>query len=199
MFEFRVANNLDSNTKFMFSMDEINPKENIYINFLDNKITNSNYLNFSSQELTNFNSNLERLKDQTVIWHKKGYNIIFYLSKENQRRIIKENITVPHKVIPKFFPKGFIFEKYVIITENDIENVTKQEIKYKNSYKIGRKIKDLNALNLGDYVVHMAHGIGIYNGIKTLTTNGLKKDYLEILYDGNDKVYIPVEIGRAHV
>ncbi|MCI8670561.1 MAG: transcription-repair coupling factor [Bacilli bacterium] len=193
MFEFRVANNLDSNTKFMFSMDEINPKENIYINFLDNKITNSNYLNFSSQELTNFNSNLERLKDQTVIWHKKGYNIIFYLSKENQRRIIKENITVPHKVIPKFFPKGFIFEKYVIITENDIENVTKQEIKYKNSYKIGRKIKDLNALNLGDYVVHMAHGIGIYNGIKTLTTNGLKKDYLEILYDGNDKVYIPVE------
>ena len=82
MFEFRVANNLDSNTKFMFSMDEINPKENIYINFLDNKITNSNYLNFSSQELTNFNSNLERLKDQTVIWHKKGYNIIFYLSKE---------------------------------------------------------------------------------------------------------------------
>ena len=83
MFEFRVANNLDSNTKFMFSMDEINPKENIYINFLDNKITNSNYLNFSSQELTNFNSNLERLKDQTVIWHKKGYNIIFYLSKEN--------------------------------------------------------------------------------------------------------------------
>jgi transcription-repair coupling factor (superfamily II helicase) len=44
----------------------------------------------------------------------------------------------------------------------------------------------------------MAHGIGIYNGIKTLTTNGLKKDYLEILYDGNDKVYIPVEKMRKN-
>ena len=39
----------------------------------------------------------------------------------------------------------------------------------------------------------MAHGIGIYNGIIPLTKNGLKKDYIQILYDENDKIYIPVE------
>ena len=42
----------------------------------------------------------------------------------------------------------------------------------------------LNAIN---------HGIGVYNGIKTLTLNGITKDYLEILYQGTDKIYIPVE------
>ena len=41
--------------------------------------------------------------------------------------------------------------------------------------------------------MHSAHGIGIYNGVITLTKNGLKKDYIQINYSGNDKIYIPVE------
>ena len=36
MFEFRVAKDLPKDTRFMFSLDEINPKENIYINFKSN-------------------------------------------------------------------------------------------------------------------------------------------------------------------
>lgn len=193
MFEYKIAKDLDPSTKFMFSYNEINPSENIYLNFIDNKPNSDNVLNLSSKEITNFNSNLERLEDFCSMWHRKGYEIIFYLSKEKERQIIKESIKTPHKVVAKFLPKGFIFDKYVVISENDIEKVTKTEIKYKNTYKIGRKIRDLNSLTLGDYVVHMAHGIGIYNGIKTLTQNDLKKDYIEILYEGNDKVYVPVE------
>ena len=46
---------------------------------------------------------------------------------------------------------------------------------------------------MGDYVVHNVHGIGIYNGIKKLTVNGLDKDYIEVFYQGKDKLYIPVE------
>ena len=192
MFEYRVSKELPSDTKFMYALDEINPKYNIYINFLENK-TPANALNFSSKTLTNFNSDFNRLKEATNIWYKKGYEIIFYLSKPTQIKIIKEEIEVPIKIFNAYLPQGFIFEKYVVISENDIENIAKKEIKYKNSYKIGRKIKDLNSLNLGDYVVHMAHGIGIYNGIKTLKQSGLEKDYIEILYEGNDKVYVPVE------
>jgi len=193
MFEYKIAKNLDKNTKFMFSLNEINSRENIYINFLDNKTETDNILAFTSKEITNFNSNIAKLKEACEIWHKKGQEIIFYLPKQSEQNVIKENISVPYKIINKPLTKGFIFDKYVVISENDIETVTKREIKYKNTYKIGRKIKDLNSLNKGDYVVHMAHGIGIYNGIKTLTQNGLQKDYIEVLYEGNDKVYIPVE------
>ncbi len=192
MFDYRVAKELDPNTKFMFSLNDINPKDIIYLNFLDNK-GSSNIINYATKEITNFNSNFEKLSESVSSWQKLGYQVIFYLSKENQVKIIKEHITGSYKIIRKYLPKGFIIDKYVVISENDIEKTTKSEIKYKNSYKIGRKIHDINAINLGDYVVHMAHGIGIYNGIKTLTQNGLKKDYIEILYDGNDKVYVPVE------
>lgn len=193
MFEFRVAKNLPSDTRFMFSLDEINPKYNIYINFLNSKLETKDVLSIESKEIPNFRSNFEKIQEQCDSWHRLGYEIIFFLPKENQRRQIKELINVPHKVEPKSLTKGFIIDKKVIISANDIEETRTNEIKYKNSYKIGRKIKDLNALNLGDYVVHMAHGIGIYNGIKTLTQNGLQKDYIEILYEGNDKVYVPVE------
>ena len=48
-------------------------------------------------------------------------------------------------------------------------------------------------MEVGDYIVHDVHGIGIYNGIHVLSQNGISKDYLEILYKNNDKLYIPVE------
>ena len=43
-------------------------------------------------------------------------------------------------------------------------------------------ISDINKLSVGDYVVHNIHGIGVYNGIKTLSLSGVKKDYLEVSY-----------------
>ena len=193
MFEFRVAKDLPKDTRFMFSLDEINPKENIYINFIDNYTKGSNSLNLVTKEIPNFHSNFDKLKEQTEIWHRQGYKIIFYLSKDTQIKIIKELITIPITIEPTYLSQGFIVDKTVVISENDIEKVNKEKVKYRNSYKIGTKIKDLNSLNKGDYVVHMAHGIGIYNGIKTLTKRGLAKDYIEILYADNDKVYVPVE------
>ena len=54
-----------------------------------------------------------------------------------------------------------------------------------------QRIKDLNKLEIGDYVVHDSHGIGVYNGIKTLSKNNMLQDYIEVLYADNDKLYIP--------
>ena len=48
-------------------------------------------------------------------------------------------------------------------------------------------------LQVGDYVVHRAHGIGIYNGVTTLSIAGVLKDFLLISYLGSDKIYVPVE------
>src|SRR5699024_6108021 len=55
------------------------------------------------------------------------------------------------------------------------------------------RIKSYSELKVGDYVVHVNHGIGKYLGIETLEINGLHKDYLHLKYRGNDKLYVPVE------
>ena len=45
----------------------------------------------------------------------------------------------------------------------------------------------------GDLVVHQDHGIGRYDGLVTLTVNDAPHDCLRILYDGDDKLFLPVE------
>ena len=84
MFEYRVAKGLEPNHRFMFSLNELKPKENIYINFLENISKSAKILNFNTKEIPNFHSDFKKLKEQTEIWHKKGYEIYFYLSKESQ-------------------------------------------------------------------------------------------------------------------
>ena len=88
---------------------------------------------------------------------------------------------------------GFESEDYVVITEREIFHKKSNHYKFKSKFKMGTKIKDINKLNVGDYVVHHLHGIGRYAGIKTLPKNGLRKDYLMIEYASSDKLYIPVE------
>ena len=45
----------------------------------------------------------------------------------------------------------------------------------------------------GDLVVHIDHGIGRFDGLKTIEAAGAPHDCLEILYAGGDRVYLPVE------
>ncbi len=48
-------------------------------------------------------------------------------------------------------------------------------------------------LSEGDYVVHENHGIGIFEGISTMTVGGVTRDYITIRYAGSDKLFLPVE------
>lgn len=44
----------------------------------------------------------------------------------------------------------------------------------------------------GDYVVHVDHGIGLFQGLIKLTLEGIENEYLQIAYAGGDKLYVPI-------
>ncbi len=202
--EYKEKEEVDPDKKYMFDWDEILYSEVVYLN----TISDSNYgksLDFKSQEIENYCSDFELLGKSCDKYLAGGKTVVISLSKESQFKALEPFLSSYHIVNKdKFIDReiniwyhkinnGFIFDKYVFIAENDIEKVKNAVINYKNSYRIGKKIKDFGQLAVGDYVVHSMHGIGIYNGVITLTKNGLKKDYIQIQYQGNDKVYIPVE------
>lgn len=56
---------------------------------------------------------------------------------------------------------------------------------------MGEKIKSYEDINPGDLVVHIHHGIGVYQGIRRIDNHGIIKDYLTISYDKGDTLYIP--------
>ncbi len=56
-----------------------------------------------------------------------------------------------------------------------------------------QEIFSYNDLEVGDYVVHEAYGIGRYAGIENLVQDGIGHDYITIQYAGSDKLFLPVE------
>jgi transcription-repair coupling factor (superfamily II helicase) len=59
--------------------------------------------------------------------------------------------------------------------------------------KIATFLSSLEDLNVGDYVVHIQHGIGCYQGLKRLSVQGFESDYLILEFAGGDKLYVPLD------
>ncbi len=96
-------------------------------------------------------------------------------------------------VIIRSISEGFTYLDYVILSEREIFGKEDSNLVYHSKFRYGTKIRNINTLKIGDYIVHNVHGIGKYLGLKVLTKNNIQKDYLVLEYKGGDKLYIPVE------
>jgi transcription-repair coupling factor (superfamily II helicase) len=60
-------------------------------------------------------------------------------------------------------------------------------------YKEGLTFRQLKTLMRGDYVVHVDHGIGVYQGLQKISTGGFERECLVIQYQEQDKLFVPLE------
>ena len=183
--EYKEANDIKED--LMYSLDDIKDNDKIFINLFS-----TDGIDLKAQSIINYKENFLKLESDYNKWIKEGKIVYFYLSNNNEKKQLLKIIPSAH-IIMKELEHGFILGKYVIISENDIEDVKVTYGVYKNNFHVGKKIKDFNQLEKGDYVVHISHGIGIYQGITTLYVRGVQKDFLTIYYEGTDKIYVPVE------
>ncbi|MGH4118971.1 transcription-repair coupling factor [Clostridium sp.] len=91
--------------------------------------------------------------------------------------------------------RGFEYPelKICVISDKEVFGRAKRKTVSRSSKKGASKIKSFTELKLGDYVVHVNHGIGVYKGINQLEVHGHKRDYLVLGYSANDTLYVPVE------
>jgi len=54
-------------------------------------------------------------------------------------------------------------------------------------------ISDLGDLKVGDYVVHVDHGVGVYQGLRQLSVSGSERDFMLLTYQDDAKLYVPLE------
>ena len=80
---------------------------------------------------------------------------------------------------------------FVVCTEKDI--IGRQKKKHRPRVAKGQQITYFRDIKIGDYVVHVNHGIGKYVGVETLVVGHVHKDYLHIRYAGEDKLYVPTD------
>jgi len=88
--------------------------------------------------------------------------------------------------------RGFRTDDVVVLTEEDIVGFKKRVVK-RQSVTIDEFLNSFKDLNVGEWVVHVDHGIGIYKGIEKLTIDNVTKDFLLIEYQDGDKLYVPIE------
>ena len=69
--------------------------------------------------------------------------------------------------------------KFVILSESDIFGEVKKRRKKKPEYS-GQKLNGFMDLNIGDYVVHENHGLGVYKGIEKIEVDKVEKEYIKI-------------------
>jgi len=98
--------------------------------------------------------------------------------------------------------KGFEMqaERFVCISLSGGGNKTERALKRrdaktkKSASASKEKILSYADLNVGDYVVHDIHGIGIYQGLESIKNyEGIRRDHIKIQYAGSDVLYIPCE------
>lgn len=201
---YRSTKDAEFNGKYMFDFLDIHPTLPIYYMNIDHYLSN-NILDLGVHTINNFNENADSINQfirqsindgKTVVLCLKKYQI-FSVMKFLNMKVVETDFDhiIPDEVnlVSTPLKAGFVYQNYVFLTANELFLVKEKQKKYRTKFKYSSSISDINKLSVGDYVVHNIHGIGVYNGIKTLSLSGVQKDYVEVLYRGEDKLYIPVE------
>ena len=175
-------------------------KERQTINFRE--ITSQNYQGQIDLLIEDIKKRKEE-KYKTVILagtRARGERLVDTLRDRGIESIYKDVIDkiLPGEIIITFGSqiKGYEYPdlKLCIISDKEVFGEAKRRKNKKSNSKKGfTRIKSFTDLKPGDYVVHENHGIGVYKGIKQLEVSEHRKDYLELVYYGDDKLYVPVE------
>lgn len=116
-----------------------------------------------------------------------------------------ENVTISHDFWQSYqvntktvtfliadFVQGCVSDTLCFLTEQDIFGQKARSRRNKNK-KADKFLIEASGLSIGDYVVHIDHGVGQYMGLVPVTVSGVTHDCILLVYAGGDKLYLPVE------
>ncbi len=87
--------------------------------------------------------------------------------------------------------QGFETAAAAFISEQDI--LGDRLVRRARKKRAENFLTEASSLSVGDLVVHVEHGIGRYEGLKTLEVQGAPHDCLHLVYRDGDKLFLPVE------
>lgn len=161
------------------------------------------------RSINSYNNSFEQLVKDLKRWKKEGYRVALlsasrtrasrlaqdlaemelnsFYSDDPEREIQPGEILVTNGNAHRGYEYPLI--KFAVIAESDIFGKEKKKRKKRKKYE-GQKIQDFTELNIGDYVVHESHGLGIYRGIEKIEVDKVVKDYMKIEYSGGSNLYV---------
>ncbi len=159
-----------------------------------------NEILFHTRPQPSFNKKFDLLIDNLNENKSNGYtNYIFCASDQQAKRfhaIFEEvNRQVHYETIVFPLYQGFIDDdlKIVCFTDHQIfERYHKFHLKNGYAKKQAITLKELNKLEIGDYVTHIDHGIGKFGGLQKIDVEGKKQEAIKLMYGERDILYVSI-------
>ncbi len=207
---------LPGQMKELFSCKEILSKINnrkcvalVALDMKKQQLDIKEHIDIQSKTVNPYNNSFELLVKDLNRYKKNGYQTILLSSSRTRAKRLADDLMAEglnafysedfdHEVKPGEImtgygkiKKGYEYPavKFVVISESDIFGGEKKKKKRHRVYE-GEKIASFTDLNIGDYVVHENHGLGIYRGIEKIEVDKVEKDYIKIEYAGGGNLYI---------
>jgi transcription-repair coupling factor (mfd) len=86
--------------------------------------------------------------------------------------------------------KTIVIDYYDYLGE---KQTAKKQTKIFSHLELENQITHVKDIQAGDYIVHANHGIGHYEGVQTIISQGVEKDYIVLSYQNEEKIYLPTE------
>lgn len=148
-----------------------------------------------------FNKNFELLSADIRSRMESGYKVFIYTEKESQVERLRSILYQNEGVMPEFIPeqnihKGFIDneDKLCCYTDHEIfDRFHRVSIRRTVEKSEQLTLNDLNSFNIGDYVVHIDHGVGVFGGLVRMKDDkGRIHEVVKLMYKDNDVVFVSV-------
>ena len=176
------------------------PFRKVYID-IPLSYTGEEELSFRISPQPSFNKNFELLTEDIRNRLENGYEVYIYGEKASQLERIKSILSQNGGLLPKFVPgknlhNGFIDAQDQVCCYSDHEIFDRfHRVSIRRTVEKSEQltINDLNAFNVGDYVVHIDHGVGVFGGLVRLRDDfGRMKEVVKITYKDGDVVFVSV-------
>ena len=165
--------------------------------------------NMTVRSVSSYNNSFEQLVKDLKRWKKEGYKVALLCASRTRANRLAEDLR--EQELNSFFTedmdrvimpgeilvakgsthRGYEYPlvRFAVINESDIFGKERKKRKKQRLYE-GTKISSFADLNIGDYVVHESHGLGIYRGIEKIEVDRVMKDYMKVEYSGGSNLYV---------
>ena len=170
----------------------------------DNKLqdTPDAVVNFNTSPQPLYHKNFDLLSESLHKFIDEGYTIYILSDSEKQQKRLfhifeDRNDPIPFIPVNKTLHEGFSDAalKICCFTDHQIfDRFHKYNLKSDRarSGKVTLTLKELNQLQIGDYVVHMDHGIGKFSGLVRLPIGEKVQEVIKLTYHNNDAVFVSI-------
>ena len=158
--------------------------------------SSKNSLNFGSIPQYGYARSINALSADLRKWSRLNDSIIVSCEnefhKERMNNIIGDEGVV---LLPIPLSGGFHLPsvKLHLLTDHQIFDRHRKRRSFLGFSSHSTPVRRIDGIRMGDYLVHIEHGIGKYRGMEKIKIRGAVRECLKIVYAGDDKIYLPVE------